>query len=143
MLNIDRMASWEKKFWIAFPIGLLIWFNIIYPFAKDILAANFLISFLAFVIIYTFFIGWILDFDSIGQYLAFFMVFFAVDLIAFPYIVSPVGLVTTSPYATFSSDVFIWQIIGIGGIIGYNITFVLIPTLMLFIARQLVSRKML
>jgi hypothetical protein len=135
----------EKDFFVALAIALFVWFNFLYFYLRDWISQNFLIAFFVFMAGFVYItMKYILSIDPIKNpkfFAAYFLIWFSFDLIMFPYLVSPQGLVTQDVYANFSTDVFAYKLVNQVGLLGYNIVFVVIPLGLLYAARQLVSRK--
>jgi len=136
--------SSEMKFFLVFAGILVVWFNYGYFQLQGWITQNFFVAYMVLTGIYVFLaMKLILDVNplaDIRKFAAFFLVSFAFDIIAFPYLVTPMELATDNIYANISSDVFIYRLLGQTGIIGYNLTFVVAPIAMLYVARRLISK---
>ena len=124
----------EKIFFILFPIVLLSWFSFGYFAVRQWLAGNILIGFLIIFELWLFvqlrFIQGIKIEKDIPFFISFSFGALAFDIISIPYLVVPGGLASADVYALMSSDVFFYKLLGLGGWVGYLITYVVIPTLL-------------
>ncbi len=135
----------EKRFWIGLTVGLFAWFAWLYPMMKTWIASN---AFMAFFIIMGIYLYVVMEYifkisplKNPTKFLAFFLIWMAFDIVVFPYLVSPAGLISTDPNIYTSSDVVVYNAIHQTGDIGYYMTFVLVPIALLYAARKLLSQK--
>lgn len=134
----------EKKFWVGLAIGLLAWFLYLYPAMKDWIIGNYIMAFFIITGIYLFIaLKYVFNIDPIGNpksFLAFFLIWWALDLLMPPYLVNMQGPISSDP-TIFTSDVVTYRLWGQAGSIGYYLTFIVTPLLLLFVTRRLLSKQ--
>lgn len=134
----------EKKFWIAMSVGLLAWFVFLYPALKDWIVQNYIMAFFVITGVYLFIIMKYVfktnPLSSPKMFLVFFLIWWGLDLIMPPYLVGQQGPISQDP-TIFTSDVITYRLWGQTGDIGYYLTFIVTPLLLLFVTRSLLSRN--
>ncbi len=134
----------EKKFWLGLAIGLLAWFLYLYPAMKNWIIGNYVLAFFIITGIYLFIaLKYVFNINPIANpkaFLAFFLIWWALDLLMPPYLVNQQGPISTDP-TIFTSDVVTYRLWGQTGDIGYYLTFIITPLLLLFVTRRLLSKQ--
>lgn len=134
----------EKKFWIGLAVGLLVWFSYLYPAMKDWIVANYILAFFLIMGVYLFIaLKYVFNIDPVKSpkaFLAFFLIWWALDLIMPPYLINMGGPISQDP-TIFTSDVITYHLWGQSGYIGYYLTLIVTPLLILFITRRLLSKQ--
>ncbi len=134
----------EKKFWLGLGVGLLAWFLYLYPAMKDWIVGNYVVAFFIITGIYLFIaLKYVFNINPIANpkaFLAFFLIWWALDLLMPPYLVNMSGPISTDP-TIFTSDVVTYRLWGQTSDIGYYLTFIITPLMLLFVTRRLLSRQ--
>jgi len=134
----------EKKFWIGLMVGLFIWFSYLYPTMMGWITENYIPAFFIITGIYLFVtMKYIFNINPLSNpktFIAFFLIWWGLDLMLPPYLVNMQGPISQDP-TIFTSDVITYKLWNQMGTTGYYLTFVVTPLLLLYITRKLLTKK--
>jgi hypothetical protein len=131
----------HDKFWLFLAVGLFIVFNYVVSSIESLILSSFLLVFFIVRGLYVYVLmDWgfgIKPFRNLSKFAAIFMLTMAFDIMLPPFLVTMTGLASTDPFAVLSSDVAIYQLFNLSGTIGYNIVFVAMPVILIFLATRI------
>ena len=154
-MNFGRFElNGENRLFLLIFISLFIWFYFILDLLLPYILNNFLISYIAFIFVYIFLVmKYILDIDPMNDtkhYMAFVLVFLALDIIMFPILITKEAIADYPAQAQLSSDIFIYKLIASIPIVNtvfqthimkYVFVYIIAPTIMLIMARWLTTKR--
>lgn len=129
-------------------ITLAVYIFIAVPLINSYAMQNYLMTYTAFILIYTFmilrYVVGINPLQSRDDFLGWVLIFLATDIFLFPLLITPEKVVANIPPETMmSSDIFIYSLIPstFPHFTRYIITYIIIPTIFLYFARRLMGRS--
>lgn len=119
---------------------------IVIPQLNTLAQSNYFSAYIAFTVVYTIFLLFFVFKSKItlGRIIGLVFLFIAGDIIMPPLLVTTAGIVSGLPVqAQFSSDIFVYSTLPdfIPAAIKYFLTYVLIPAIMIVLARHLLSKQ--
>ena len=137
----------EQSLFIWLIVGFSIFIYAIMPMLINAAAKNFSYAFLVFAIGYSIFVlRFIFEKPmTTGNLLGIFLIFLAGDIIIPPLLVTPAGIPPNLPSeAKFASEIFIYSHLpqALDNNVKYFLTYILIPVVMLFFAKMLLTKSM-
>jgi hypothetical protein len=137
----------ELKAFIILIVLLSVWFYVILDYLSPVIYNNIIFAYTIFIMLDTYlvckYILFVGEKFNGRKYFSLVLIFLATDIIMFPYLIDKSGIVATESGALMSSDVFIYKLLPdfIFPLAKYLLVYVLVPALLLMVARGLTTRR--